>query len=171
MQITVEKLTDVSLLRKACSMTIDAESKISLERMYKLGHSPMRTQMFWIEMREIPSFVSVHFVRHKMGVEHYVKSLRDDRCGTGVEDRNSPVNHGMLANAEALVNMAHRRLCAHAHAKTVEVMKLIALEVKKVDEELFYMLVPNCLYVKKCYERDDKCKPVLAMLAQELWER
>lgn len=131
----------------------------------------MRTQIFWIEMREIPSFVSVHFVRHKIGVEHYVKSLRDDRGGDGTEGRNSPVNHGMLCNAEALMAMAHKRLCAHAHEKTIDVMVEIAKAVKSIDPDLFEHLVPDCLYLKKCWERDSSCKPVLARLAKELWNQ
>ncbi len=47
-------------------------------RILKAGHSPIRTLMFTIKL-EIPYFVSVHFVRHKFGIEHYVQSQRDDR--------------------------------------------------------------------------------------------
>lgn len=47
-------------------------------RILDAGHSPIRTLMFTVRM-EIPYYVSVHFVRHKVGVEHYVRSQRNDR--------------------------------------------------------------------------------------------
>lgn len=166
MEIIVEKLTDEVLMRRACEMTIDKKSKIPLGKMYKLRHSPMRTQMFWVEMLGIYSYVSVHFVRHKIGVEHFVKSLRDDRGGDGTENRYTPVNHGMLINAESLITMSHKRLCAHAAKDTIEVMEKIALAVKEVDPDLYLHMVPNCLYIKKCHERDAKCAPVLARQAK-----
>ena len=74
--ITVEKLTDISLLRRACAVTMGAESsKARLETFYNCERSPIRTQMFWIEMKGIPSFVSVHLVRHKIGVEHLSRAF------------------------------------------------------------------------------------------------
>ena len=41
-------------------------------------HSPLRELWFGIRM-EIPYWVSVHFVRHHIGVNHYVQSQRNDR--------------------------------------------------------------------------------------------
>ena len=80
MRITVTKLTDKSLVDRACSFTAGSSVEVkSLYKMYKSEHSPIRTQMFWIEMEDIPTFVSVHLVRHKIGVEHFVKSNRLDR--------------------------------------------------------------------------------------------
>src|SRR6056297_3145672 len=99
MRIIVTKLTDEKIMRRACEMTMHGKkSKASLAAMYRCEHSPMRTQMFWVEMHEIPQFVSVHFVRHNVGVEHFVSSLRDDLWGQGTEDRWSPVMHGMCLN-------------------------------------------------------------------------
>ncbi len=59
MKITVEKLTNVDLARQACKFTIHGhkDSLISLKKVYQCEHSPMRTQLFWIEMMGIPSFV------------------------------------------------------------------------------------------------------------------
>jgi hypothetical protein len=146
--VTVEKLTDERLMQRACAITIDKDSKATLDSIYDCEHSPIRTQMFWIEMKNIPSFVSVHLVRHKFGVEHFVKSLREDRCGKGneVETRNSPVNHGMLINAQALINMARKRLCGKASKETLAVMAMIKEKVQEVDPVLAKYLVPECIY-------------------------
>ena len=147
MDISAEKLTDETLLRRACAVTMGVDTSMArLEALYDCEHSPIRTQIFWVEMRGIPSFVSVHLVRHKVGVEHFVKSLRDDRCGKGGETRESPVNHFILVNAAALIQMARKRLCATAHAQTRGVMQGIKDAVAKADPALAKFLVPECEY-------------------------
>ena len=85
MEISIRKLTDEKLMQRACEMTMHGEtSNMTLEKIYKCEHSPIRTQMFWIEVLGIPSFASVHFVRHKIGVEHFVSTNREDRGGNGL---------------------------------------------------------------------------------------
>jgi hypothetical protein len=153
MEIIVEKYTNVGLMRKACMKTMHKKrSNASLASIYKCEHSPARTQMFWIEMNDIPTFVSVHFVRHKFGVEHFVTSNRDDRGGDQNVDRNTPVDHGMWLNAQELIFMARKRLCMCAHVKTVEVMRMIVDGVRKVDPELADRMVPECIYRGFCPE-------------------
>lgn len=151
MDITVTQLTDIELARKACSFTSSKESKITLERLAQCEHSPLRCIMFSVEMRDIPTFVSVHLVRHKIGVEHFVKSNREDLPGyTGDTGRNHPVNHMMLINAQALIQLARKRLCTKAHAETQEVVRDI---VSKLPPELAKFCVPECEYRGGiCYE-------------------
>ena len=153
-KITVTKLTDKSLLDKACSFTVDKEVDVkNMKKMYESEHSPIRTQMFWIEVYNIPTFVSVHLVRHKHGVEHYVKSLREDRCGDGTEDRWTPTNHAMWCNAQALINMSRKRLCSQASHETIKVMQMIREKVQQVDDALAQCMVPDCVYKNgKCTE-------------------
>ena len=151
MRFEATKITDEALLRLACSFTIAAESKMTLDRIYKCEHSPMRTQLFTVEMYEIPTFVSVHFVRHKHGVEHFVKSNRDDRGGKD-GGRWEPVNHLMLVNAQALINMARKRFCYQAHSATVLVMAGIREAIELVDPDLARYMVPECEYRGGCHE-------------------
>lgn len=149
MDIRVEKLTNINLAHRACESTMhkgEGVSRISLARLYRAEHSPMRTQLFWIDMIDIPTFVSVHFVRHKIGVEHYVSTNRIDRGADVVADRNTPVRHSMLVNAQALVNMARKRLCRKASVETQEVMERIRQGVGEADPELFPYLVADCTY-------------------------
>lgn len=151
--VTIKKLTDDSLMRQACAFTIDKKSRADLGKMYLSEHSPIRTQLFWIEMFDIPTFVSVHLVRHHVGVDHFVKSNRDDRGGDGTETRWTPVNHAMLINAQALINMAHKRLCLKAHIETVRTMIKIKKAIKEVDIMLYDCLVPECAYRGyQCFE-------------------
>lgn len=150
MEATVQKLTDVSVLRRACEMTLrpGLTSKASLRKLYQTEHSPIRTQMFWVELTNVPTFVSVHFVRHKVGVEHFVQSNRDDRGGAGdtVVNRLTPVNHGMLLNAATLIQMSLKRLCLVSHKKTVEAMSRIRKAVRDQDPDLAHFMVPACVY-------------------------
>ena len=108
-------------------------------------HSPLRTIMFTIEMQNIPYCNSVHFVRHKFGVEHYVKSQRSNE-NRGIEPQNSPVNHIMDINAQALIFMARKRLCFKADEKTREIMKEIVNKIIDVCPEFKGFLVPECIY-------------------------
>lgn len=146
--ILARALTGPALMREACSMTTRGEkqSTISLEAIYRCEHSPIRTQLFWIEMYNIPTYVSVHFVRHKVGVEHFVQSNRTDRGGSDDLTRMAPVNHGMLVNAQALIQMARKRLCHKADERTREVMNEIKRAVGREDPDLVPFMVPECVY-------------------------
>ena len=147
MEVKITKITNLELLRDTASFTIGHNSKLSLKNAYKSEHSPIRTQMFKIEMFNIPSFVSVHFARHKFGVEHFVKSNRDDRPDVDfVADRNTLVNHCMWINAQELINMSKVRLCKKSSIETQTVMKMIVDEIKKCDRSLGKFLVPSCIY-------------------------
>jgi hypothetical protein len=146
-RVEVIKLTDEKLMQEACSFTLNKESKMTLDKIYKCGHSPIRTQLFAVKMYDIPTFVSVHLVRHNIGITHFVKSNREDLPGyTGDLGRLQPVNHFMLMNAEALINMARKRLCAKAHIETQNLIHLIRAEVAKVDLDLVKYMIRECEY-------------------------
>lgn len=146
--ISITKLTGVDLLRKACKFTThgQTDSMMSLEKIYRCEHSPMRTQIFWIEMLGIPTSASVHLVRHKIGVDHFVQTMRDDRGANHVADRNTLVNHAMLINAQEVINIARKRLCMSAHPKTREVVEAIKCGIARVDLYLAWAMVPECEY-------------------------
>lgn len=168
MNITVTKITGLTELRAACDATRhpgQAPSTATLERMYRCLHSPIRTQMFWIRMEGIATFVSVHLVRHKHGVEHFVESNRDDRGGTNA-DRLTPVNHSMLVNAEALINMARKRLCYASHKTTVGVMARVRNAIRRVDPDLADNMLPECVRCGYCPElRACAAGPVAVIMA------
>jgi hypothetical protein len=113
----------------------------------KAEHSPIRELWFGVRM-EIPYWVSVHFVRHHVGVNHYVQTQRTDR--TGVNRNNLPqgemVSHIMSINAQSLINMSHKRLCKQASPETREVMRAIVSVVAQACPEIADLLVPLCKY-------------------------
>ena len=124
-------------------------------KMLKCEHSPIRTLMFTIQLVDVPYWVSVHLVRHKYGVEHYVKSQRNDRqseYNRNEAPQNAPVNHILDMNAQELMFMARKRLCRKAAEETKEVMEMIVAEVVKVCPEFKPYLIPQCAYLGRCPE-------------------
>jgi hypothetical protein len=152
--IQIKKITDKSLLDLACSYTSGQPVDVkNMEKMYLSEHSPIRTQLFLIEMQDIPTFVSVHLVRHNQGVMHFVKSNRiDSGSYSGDKGRLQPVNHMMIANAQALINMARKRLCGKASIETQQVMLDIKAGVYEIDKELASCMVMECEYRNGCHE-------------------
>ena len=135
--------------KKVINSNVDSSWK---EKILLSEHSPIRELWFGIRM-EIPYWISVHFVRHHIGVNHYVETQRSDRTG---EDRTSKrqdelVSHIMSINAQELINMSHKRLCKQASEETRQVMQLIVNEINKLHPEFKKVLVPNCIY------RNGKC--------------
>lgn len=118
------------------------------EKILKAGHSPIRCLPFAIKM-EIPYWISVHYVRHKIGVEHFVQSQRNDRqekYDRNLAPQGQLVSHIMYLNAEALINISHKRLCNQASVETREAMKIIRDKVVEVCPEFKNLLVPMCVY-------------------------
>lgn len=124
-------------------------------RILQAEHSPIRTLWFTIRMH-IPYYVSVHFVRHKYGVEHYVTTQRNDRqdkYDRTKAPQDAEVCHIMDINAQALINMAHRRLCGNADPATRAVMHTIRAAVVEAVPEMWDVLQPMCDYRgRRCHE-------------------
>ena len=123
-----------------------------LKKIVEAEHSPIRELWFGIKM-EIPYWVSVHFVRHHIGVNHYIQTQRTDR--TGIDRNELPqgqmVSHIMSVNAQELIFMAHKRLCKQASLETRAIMIMICDKVIEVAPYMKDVLVPLCVY------RNGKC--------------
>lgn len=119
-------------------------------------HSPIRQLMVKWKWN-IKSWISVHFVRHKIGIEHYVSTQREDRNNEGINDRDiatqgTMVAHECIANAQAIINISRKRLCYQAHKETREVWKELLSELAKTEPELVSVCVPECVYRGFCPE-------------------
>lgn len=67
-------------------------------------------------------------------------------------DRYTPTDLAFIADAEALMNMAHKRLCTKASPETREVMQAICDLVEECDPDLYPHLVPQCVRFGFCPE-------------------
>lgn len=163
MRVTARRTTDNQLFRDACESTLrpGMTSKVSFARMLQCEHSPIRTRWYWVHMESIPTFVSVHLVRHHAGVDHFVQSNRDDRGGEDGNDvtRNTPVTHSMHINAQAIIAMSAKRLCLNSHKKTVAVWTLVRKAVAEVDTDIAPFLSPECVQRNGLCPELRPCRP------------
>lgn len=202
-EIRVTKLTGVDLLRKANSFTTGRDSKMWLIDAYRYGHTPIRTQLFWIEMEDIPLFCASQFVRSKVGVEWWQRSKRTDRGGEDFKqvckglshdiydiingvygkgmgdepfeyhedddtnlgfiadevenlptkfDRYAPTSLAGLFNAEAIINMSHKRLCNKASKETRDIWIKVLAKLVEVDPDLYLFCQRPCVACGLCRE-------------------
>lgn len=117
-------------------------------------HSPIRQLIFRWKWYDLPYWVSVHFVRHKFGIDHFCATQRTDRTGVDRTElpQNNPVIHECVANAQAIINISRKRLCSCASPETREAWKAVLEEIKKVCPELVEVCVPECVYRGFCPE-------------------
>lgn len=111
-------------------------------------HSPIRRLHFSFLMQDIPSWVSVHLVRH-IHAQPYVKSQRNDR--QSAYDRNNapqsaPVDMIWDMNGEELMVIANKRLCMQASPETRMVVEEMCNLVSEFCPEFKPFLVPMCVY-------------------------
>ena len=144
----------------ACNTTIGKEGNEKeptddwKRKILKCEHSPIRKMIFNIKMIDIPYYISVHLVRHKIGIEHFVKTQRTDR--TGVERSELPqgalVNHEIDINLQSLITISRKRLCNKADSKTTELWKMVVNCIFEHDSIISDALVPECIYRGFCPE-------------------
>ena len=117
-------------------------------------HSPIRKITAKWKWFNLPYWVSVHFVRHKFGIEHWVSTQRTDRTGTDrtQKTQDAPVTHECEANAQALINISRKRLCNQAAKETREAWQNVKNGVAEFDPVLASVMVRECIYRGFCPE-------------------
>lgn len=117
-------------------------------------HSPIRRIKFYWRWTDLKYWVSVHFVRHKIGIEHWVTTQRTDRTGINRDElpQNAFVNHACEADAQTLINISRKRLCSCAAEETREAWQKVKDEVARCEPELAKCMVRECVYRGFCPE-------------------
>lgn len=111
-------------------------------------HSPIRKLKISWRWEDLKYWVSVHLVRHKIGIEHFVSTQRTDRTGVNRNSlpQDSFVNHECEADAQALINISRKRLCNCASIETREAWQEVKNKVAEVEPELSKCMVRECVY-------------------------
>jgi hypothetical protein len=124
------------------------------KRMLLAEHSPIRLIRYLWRWVKIPSWVSVHMVRHKIGIEHFVRTQRTDR--TGIDRNDEPqgveLEHMSEATIQSLIYMARKRLCTTASPETRFAFTKVKAKVETIDPVVASVLVPECIYRGFCPE-------------------
>jgi hypothetical protein len=162
MEITVRQLTNNEEVLNRARITVwkngleKEPSTTFMENIYKAEHSPIRDKWFNIQIRDIPYWLSTHFVRHSIGYTPYVSTQREDRIDyemdRGDRRQGELVNMDITLNAQAFINVSKKRLCGQAHEKAQKLWNQVINELKKIDEPLFNNCVPECIYSGFCRE-------------------
>lgn len=158
-EIRVKALTEPQVVfdtsRKTQGFTSTKESLELFEKLLIAEHSPIRNLLIQIDMLSIPYYVQVHLVRHKIGVEHFVRTQRPDAYNPVMYDRENapqgaPINHTMVLNAQAIISISRKRLCTCAYKTTRNVWEQVKAAFLGADDPYLqiigqYML-PECGY-------------------------
>ncbi len=117
-------------------------------------HSPIRRIRFSWKWENLKSWVSVHFVRHWLGISHWVSTQRTDRTGVPRDKlpQDALVVHECEANAQALINISRKRLCNQASSETRAAWQEVKKRVSEADPILGSVMVPECIYRGFCPE-------------------
>ena len=117
-------------------------------------HSPIRKLKIKWKWVELPYWVSVHIVRHKIGIEHFVRSQRTDLTGIDRSEKtqSAKVEHEVEANAQAMINVSRKRLCNKAHDKTQKAWLYVVNRLQAYEPELASVCVRECVYRGFCPE-------------------
>lgn len=117
-------------------------------------HSPIRRLKFYWRWADLKYWVSVHLVRHKIGIDHWVNTQRTDRTGVNRDElpQGALVNHAAEADAQAMINISRKRLCMCASPETRQAWQNVKDEVEKVEPELASCMVRECVYRGFCPE-------------------
>jgi len=163
--IKVRALVDVQECGRVARATQGLTGNIVPLRTWKkwldAEHSQIRVFLLSIEMADIPSFVSVHLVRHKVGIEHFVRSQRPTSRNPVGYDRerapqDAPITHTMVLNPQALISMSRRRLCNKADPKTRQWWQNVRNAISRHDNPyvaaIAAVMLPDCEYRGGCHE-------------------
>ena len=123
-------------------------------RILKARHSPIRHLEYSFLLEGLPSWISVHLVRH-VHAQPYVKSQRNDRQNKYDRTKapqDAPVDMIWDINGEELMVIANKRLCGQASQETRMVVKAMCALAEQHTPELEGLLVPMCVYQNGCNE-------------------
>ena len=127
-----------------------------IHKILEARHSPIRRAVYSFYIEGIPSWVSVHLVRHHVGFQPFVKSQRNDRQSDYDRTKapqDAPVDMIIDLNAEALMVLANKRLCMQASPETRHVVQMMCSLAEAHTPELHGLLVPMCEYHNgECHE-------------------
>ena len=122
-------------------------------------HSPIRLIEFLVKTEDVKSWITVHNVRHKIGIEHFVSTQRDDRTGVSRDDKpqGTLVDYEFLVNLQELMTICRKRFCRQAHAETQAFWHGV-VDALLADAKSASVLMPvKDLLVPECVARGGKC--------------
>ena len=180
MEIEVTRVTKWADVLNAARFTVGKEplDKVPTPKFKKMiirsEHSPLRLLEFDIKVYGVPEWVSVHFVRHHIGIEKFISTQRTDRTGSTIPRdqhlQGEPLNMHLRLNAQAIINISKVRLCSKASKETREVWIEVVNKLSGIEPELAKACVPSCIYRGFCPEMKP-CGYINSVIGQRVREK
>lgn len=121
----------------------------------KSEHSPIRELTIRFKITEIKRWIAGQFVRQKVGVEHYMGTMRSDRGNKPREEQTMADLTELMQshNAQSFIALARTRLCKGCVSKeTRELTQEIVDKIALHEPELAFYCVPPCIHQAGCKE-------------------
>lgn len=167
MKVTTEIISGWEWAKRAALRTVGKKPKTTQPTdqwkadMLLAEHSPIRAVTYYISIDNIRQWVSVHLVRHWLGFLPFVHTQREDRRKIDLKRDELPQgalnDMDIIANAQALINVSRKRLCACASKETREAWQAVKDSIAEVDSVMADKMVKNCVYRGFCPEGDNCC--------------
>ncbi len=131
-------------------------SEAYMRKMYLCEHSPIRIRSFIIKIKNVPSWLATHFVRHHVGYTPFVSTQRDDR-NPNIKDRDEEPQGNLVtleihANSQAIINVSRKRCCNCAHPRARALWREVLNKLEEIDPALVKTCVRECVYRGWCFE-------------------
>ena len=161
MEVKVQKITDKNLMNLCLQYSLPVDKikslNLNLKKIYSSEHSPIYSQIFIIELIQIPYFVHVHLRTHKKEfIFESARTFRSDKTNI-IQDRNTPTDMIIICNAKKIIDICLKRLCKKASIETIQVTKEIVEQLKIVDPDLVDFCVPKCIYRNGLCNENPSC--------------
>lgn len=138
-------------------------------------HSHIKVVTWCIDVDELMQWVGVHLLRHEHvlpyistqrgdnnnDIDKVLSMIREDILEADPHARNhyrdyrmqgSENDHSFVVNAQTLINISRKRLCARASHETRAVWNMVRSAIREHDPEMADVMVPNCVYRGFCPE-------------------
>lgn len=126
-------------------------------KILKTMHSPIRELKITYRIKDVPRWIADQLSRHHVGVTPYIGTARTDRGHKPrhLQTMEEPTVLMQSHNAQSFISMCNSRLCVGCVSKeTRELVEQIVKEVEKIEPELAFYCVPNCVLYGACKEND-----------------
>lgn len=164
--------------RTAGKEPIEKEPSREWKRMSLFAeHSQIKLVEYRISFKNLRQWVGIHLLRHEHNLP-FIHSQREDRnketketvdrimsiIKADIKDYSDYSTRDFLfqgerndqdfyVNAQTLINISRKRLCACASPETRQAWMLVKNAVIEIDPDMGAMMVPNCIYRGRCPER------------------
>ena len=148
----VKRSALVTIHKKWTGKEITSEWK---ENILLSRHSPIRQLRIEVYYEEIPRWIADQLVRHTVGVDNYMGTMRTDRGNKDrSEQRMTDVTEFLqVYNGESFIKAASTRMCLGCvSSETREYLEAVVGALKEIEPELALMCTPPCIERLGCKE-------------------